>query len=92
MTYAVVMSSDGGPATPGRLDLEPDSFSFSDGRRVQYRDLLDIYLERRSSGPPALVLQPRTGARLRVVSLEGVGALHELAEELFDARCRAPAA
>jgi len=86
MAYAVVVSANGGPAKAGRLDLEPEAFSFSDGRRVRYADLLDIYLERRSNAPPALVLQPRTGDRLQLVSLEGLGALHELAEELFDAR------
>jgi len=91
MTYAVVMSANGGAAQPGRLDLEPDGFSFSDGRRVRYADLLDIYLERRSNAPPALILQPRTGDRLRLVSLEGLGALHELAEELYEARGKAAA-
>jgi hypothetical protein len=88
MTYAVMVSTGDGPSRPGRLDLEPDCFSFSDGTRVQYRDLLDMYLERHSSEPPVLVLQPRTGERLRLASLEGLGALHELAEELFDARTR----
>jgi hypothetical protein len=91
MTYAVVMSANGGPPEPGRLDLESDGFSFSEGRRVRYADLLDIYLERGSKGPPALVLQPRTGDPLRLVSLEGLGALHELAEELFVARSRVAA-
>jgi hypothetical protein len=91
MTYAMTMSADDGPATAGRLDLEPDSFTFSDGRRIRYEDLLDIYLERRPNKPPALVLQPRSGERLRLVSLEGLGALHELAEEIYEARCQ-PAA
>jgi hypothetical protein len=91
MTYAIMMSAGGGAATPGRVDLDPDYISFSDGRKVRYRDLLDIYLERRPNEPPALVLEPRTGDRLKLVSLEGIGALHELAEELFDARCRVAA-
>jgi len=91
MTYAVMLSADDGPATAGRLDLEPDSFSFSDGRRVRYGDLLDIYLERSSNKPPSLVVQPRTGDRLRFVSLEGLGALHELAEQLYEGRVKAVA-
>lgn len=86
MTYAVVVSSETVPETAGRLDLEADSVCFSGGRRVRYADLRDIYLERRSSGPPALVLQSRSGDRLRIESLEGLGALHELAEELVEAR------
>jgi hypothetical protein len=91
MAYAVMVTTDDGPSRPGRLDLEPECFSVSDGTRVRYCDLLDMYLERRSSEPPALVLQPRTGDCMRLISLEGVGALHELAEELFDARTRVAA-
>jgi hypothetical protein len=86
MTYAVVVSADDGPGQAGRLDLEADSLAFSDGSRVAYADLRDIYLERRPAGPPALVLQSRSGDQLRIASLEGLGALHELAEELVEAR------
>jgi hypothetical protein len=91
MTYAMMISSNGGPARPGNIDLEPDSIRLSDGTRIRYRDLLDIYLERRPNEPPALVLEPHRGERLRLVSLQGLGALHELAEELYDARWK-PAA
>jgi hypothetical protein len=86
MTYAVVVSADDGPGLAGRLDLEPDSLAFSDGSRVRYADLRDIYLERRPAGPPALVLQSCSGDHMRIASLEGLGALHELAEELVEAR------
>ena len=91
MTYAMMISADGGPAKPERVYLESDSFSLSDGTRVRYRDLLDMYLERKPNAPPALVLEPHFGAPLRLVSLEGLGALHELAEELFNARTRVAA-
>jgi hypothetical protein len=91
MTYAMMISADGGPATPGRVYLELESVSFSDGRRIRYPDLPDIYLERRPNEPPALVLEPHYGERLRLVSLEGLGALHELAERLYDARWKAAA-
>jgi hypothetical protein len=86
MTYAVVVSTDDGPEHAGRLDLGTDSVTFSGGGRVRYSDLRDIYLERRPSSPPALVVQSRGGDRLRIASLEGLGALHELAEELVEAR------
>lgn len=86
VTYAVVVSSETVPETAGRLDLEADSLSFPVGRHLRYADLRDIYFERRSSGPPTLVLQSRSGDRLRIESLEGLGALHELAEELVEAR------
>jgi hypothetical protein len=88
MTYAVVLSADDGPGTAGRLDLEADSLAFSGGGRVRYADLRDIYLERRPAGPPALVLQSSSGDHLRIASLEGLGALHELAEELVEARAK----
>jgi hypothetical protein len=91
MTYAVVVSADNGPGQAGRLDLEADSLTFSGGSRVRYADLGDIYLERRSSGPPALVLNSRAGDYLRIASLEGLGALHELAEQLVEARGRTEA-
>ena len=86
MTYVVTLSTAGGPAVAGRLELEADSLAFSGGARVPYADLRDIYLERRPVGPPALVLQSRCGEELRIASLEGLGALHELAEGLVEAR------
>jgi hypothetical protein len=91
MTYAVVLSTDGEPGKAGRLDLDPKSFSFSDGRRVRYADLTAIYLERAPGKPPSLVVQPRSGDLLRFVSLEGVGALHELAEHIYEGRERVAA-
>jgi hypothetical protein len=91
MTYAVVLSENESPGTAGRLDLESDSFHFSDGTRVRYADLRDMYLERRPNKPPSLVVHQRQGQALRVVSLEGLGALHELAEELFEGREKASA-
>jgi hypothetical protein len=86
MTYAVVLTTDEEPGRAGRLDLERDSFTFSDGRRVRYGDLQAIYLERAPGKPPSLVVQLRSGDLLRFVSLEGLGALHELAEQMFDGR------
>src|SRR5881394_2853598 len=84
MTYAVVISADDGPEQPGRLELEPDCLRFSGGSPVRYSDLGDVYVERRSGGSggsrPTLVLISRDGERLRITSLEGLGALHELAE------------
>jgi hypothetical protein len=91
MTYAVVVSTDDGPGLAGRIDLEADSLAFSGGSRVRYTDLRDIYLERRPSGPPALVLYSSSGDHLRIASLEGLGALHELAEELVEARSQTAA-
>jgi hypothetical protein len=90
MTYAVVVSADDGPEQAGRLELDPGCVRFSGGSRMRYADLRDVYFERRSAGSstgrPTLVLISRQGERLRIASLEGLGALHELAEELVEAR------
>jgi len=90
MTYAVVVSADDGPEQPGRLELEPDYLRFSGGDPIRYSDLGDVYVERRVGGSdwgrPALVLISRDGERLRITSLEGLGALHELAEAVVESR------
>ena len=90
MTYAVVVSEDDGPELPGRLELERDCLRFSGGSSVRYADLRDVYVERRAGGDsprrPSLVLISEQGDRFRISSLEGLGALHELAEELVEAR------
>jgi hypothetical protein len=91
MTYAVVLSTDDEPGRAGRLDLGSNCFTFSDGRRVRYADLSAIFLERAPGKPPSLVVQPRSGDQLRFVSLEGLGALHELAEHIFEGRERVAA-
>jgi len=90
MTYAVVVSADDGPEQPGRLELAPDGLRFAGGIPMRYSDLGDVYVERRSGGSqggrPALVLISRGGERLRITSLEGLGALHELAEAVVESR------
>ena len=96
MTYAVVVSEDDGPEHIGRLEFEHDCLRLFGASTVRYEDLRDVYVERRSGGSstasrPTLVLVSRQGARLRIASLEGLGALHELAERVADARGKAAA-
>jgi hypothetical protein len=96
MSYAVVWSENGGPGHAGLMELEDRFLELSEDRQVRYGDLADVYLERRSGGSsvssrPSLVLICRDGARLQIESLEGLGALHELAEELVEARGKAAA-
>jgi hypothetical protein len=90
MTYAVAISEDDGPGRVGRLELEPSCLRFAGGKPVRYADLRDVYVERRSGGSPpgrpTLVVVTRGGARLQIASLEGLGALHELAESLAESR------
>jgi len=89
MTYAVVLSEDDGPEHAGRLELARDGLAFSGGGCVPYSALRDVYVERRVHGRPALILVSDVGERLRIESLEGLGALHELAEQVFEARGKA---
>jgi hypothetical protein len=96
MTYAVVVSEDDGPEHVGRLEFERDCLRLSAGSPVRYDDLRDVYVERRSGGStaqsrPTLVLITRQGERLRIGSLEGLGALHELAGKVAEARGKAAA-
>lgn len=86
MTYAVVVSEGDGLNRTDRLELDSHRVAFSSGEQVALADLRDVYLERRPNSPPALVMISRQGDRFRVSSLEGLGALHELAEAVASAR------
>ncbi len=94
MTYAVMVSEDDGPEHIGRLEFERDCFRLFGGNAVRFSDLREVYVERRAGGSstasrPALVLISRQGERMRIASLEGLGALHELAERVAEARGKA---
>jgi hypothetical protein len=94
MTYAVVWSEDGGPPNAGSLEVADGHLLLAgraeSGRRLAYGDLADARLERlygkRLGGRPTLVLALRDGPVLRVASMEGGGALHELADRIAAAR------
>jgi hypothetical protein len=101
MTYAVRWNENDGPDHVGGLTLEQESLSLFDAGdgtgepavRVHGEELADIYLERHAGGSaggrPSLVLVTHGGRRLQIASLEGLGALHELAEQLSAARGKA---
>jgi hypothetical protein len=95
MTYAVRWSENDGPPHAGVMALDDRFVELSDDRRIRYGDLADIFLERRVGGAlsrrPSLVLVCRDGVRLEIESLQGLGVLHELAEELVEARGKAAA-
>ena len=90
MSYAVVTSANDGPQRPGGLELGRDELLFSDGTRVRYDDLDNVYLERRAGHAehPSLVLISHHGERRTIESLEGLGALHELADGIVKGRSR----
>jgi hypothetical protein len=101
MTYAVRWNENDGPDHVGGLKVEGSRLVLSDAGesvetpalRVESDELADIFLERRvggtTSGRPSLVLVTHHGSRLQISSLEGLGALHELAEQLTIARGKA---
>jgi hypothetical protein len=98
MTYGVRWNENDGPDHVGGLTVDRGTLVLSDAGesihkpalRLASEELADIYLERRTgssnSGRPNLVLVTHDGTRLQIASLEGLGALHELAEQLTLAR------
>jgi len=101
VSYAVVWNENGGPLYAGRLDLTGSSVRLAgktgDSQlsrwRLAYDQLADVHVERRPASRlrsrPTLVLERTNGGPIRVVSVEGAGSLHELAERLEVARERA---
>jgi hypothetical protein len=85
-SYAVVWSSGGDDVESGRLDPFDDRFDLCGRGRslsIPLAGLLSAAIARgrgeRLRGLPVLVLRQRSGALVRIASLEGAGALHELA-------------
>jgi hypothetical protein len=103
MSYAVVWSEDGGPVYAGKVELGQRSVllagrarpALESRRRLLYEELADLHVERRPAarlaGRPTLVLQRRHGGPVRIASVQGLGALHELAEALAAAHGKAAA-
>lgn len=101
MSYAIVWSDNGGTKFSGRLDLTSAAVVLTGTgagaagviREVSYSDLTGARVERcglvELPPEPALVLGTRDGERLVIGTLEGVGALYELADDLAVARGKA---
>ena len=89
MSYAILWSENDGPEFAGRLTFEPGGVNLT-GTEVQcdlrFTDLAEVYLERRlparHTWRPSLVLVTTAGGHVDIGSLQGLGALHELAEEV----------
>lgn len=97
MSYAIVWTENDGIRLTGRLDLTAAAVVFtgagaggSERREFRYRDLKTAQLERTTHvelpSEPSLVLGTQEGQRIVIGSLEGIGALHELADGLVSAR------
>ncbi len=87
-SYAVVWTNDE-TTESGRLEVRLDGLELY-GREsrlsIALAELTGAEISRsgpdRLRGLPVLVLTPRCGPRIRIASLEGAGALHELAARL----------
>jgi hypothetical protein len=98
MSYAVVWSEGEEPVYAGNLELAnrflllagtaPEARESS--RKLPYAELAGVSVERRPElrldGRPTLLLARRGGPGLRIASVEGGGALHELVD-LLTAKC-----
>jgi len=103
MTYAVLWCENDGPEFAGRLSLKSDGVTLSGTATgqpaascdVTFGELADVYLERtappRHPWRPSLVLVTRDGGHVEIGSLQGLGALHELAEVVASRRQEAVA-
>lgn len=70
----------------GRLELQPHGIAFQGPDRqhtIFFEDIETVHVGRspaeRLAGKPSLVLERRTGGPVRIGSLDGLGALNELA-------------
>ena len=87
-SYAVVWSDDR-TTESGRLEVLRDGLALygrESRRTILFAELTEAAISRgeadRLRGLPVLALRPNHGPRIRIASLEGAGALHELATRL----------
>jgi hypothetical protein len=87
-SYAVVWSEPRSEAETGKLEFLPADLRFEGARvrRVPYREIEGVRVAygaaERLYGRPALVLDLAAGGSLRIGSVDGVGTVSELADEL----------
>lgn len=96
LSYAVVWREAGGPVYTGKLEIAPDAVrlrgSSRDGavwaERLPYEQLASVRIGRsaedRLGGERTLVLERSSGSRLHVASLDGLGIVHELADQVAE--------
>jgi len=91
MTYAVRWRENDGPPFAGGLLLRGSGLELTGStarRALMFDDVCELYLERAAGqgGQPALVLVTRDGTRVVIASLQGLGALHEVADHVAAGR------
>jgi len=93
VSYAITWQEAEADPRSGRLELKPRGLAFegsngngSAAEEVPYDDLSAVRIARASgdrlSGRPTLVLERRTGGRIRIASVAQPGIISELAEHL----------
>jgi hypothetical protein len=93
MSYAVVWSEEGSAVHVGKLELRDRSLvldGLNGSGRIQRElgigDVMSLHIGRsrgeRLGGRPVLVLQLTHGGTLRLATLAGVGALHEIVDHI----------
>jgi hypothetical protein len=89
VTSYTVIWHDAAGAEVGRLELERNALTFHGAgcdRTILFGDIDAVHVGRsaaeRLAGRPSLVLSPRAGGEVRIGSLDGLGALNELASTL----------
>ena len=89
MTYAVRWQENDGPPFAGGLLLDGAGLwltGTSARRGLMFDDVAELSLER--GGQPSLVLVTSEGDRLAIASLQGLGALHEVADRVAAGRSK----
>ncbi|MEI8104465.1 MAG: hypothetical protein WCH31_01320 [Actinomycetes bacterium] len=97
MSYAVVWRENGGSAHAAGLDLRLNEIHLSGAptgpdaeRTLPYTELREVFFERGAPlvgrAGPRLVFVFDGRRRLEITSLDGVGALHEIATQVEGAR------
>lgn len=87
-SYAVLWSEPRYAVETGKLELEPESIRFEGSRvhRVYYDDIESVrvghHARERLGGRPAVVVDLLEGGPLRIGSVNGLGTVAELADEL----------
>jgi hypothetical protein len=93
-SYAVLWSEPRRAVEAGKLELEPEALRFEGARgrlgarvhRVYYDDIDGVRIghdvRERLGGRPALVLELAEGGPLRIGTVNGVGTVAELADQL----------
>ncbi len=91
-SYAVLWSEPRGELEAGKLELEPESIRFEGSHgagsvhRIYYDHIESVRIGRhtreRLAGRPTLVVDLDEGGPLRIGSVNGVGTVSELADEI----------